>query len=40
MGSDEASVCTADRSLASVGCEDDDWADGGFEGAVEVGEAF
>lgn len=31
---------TADDSVAAVGGEDDDGGDGGFEGAVEVGEAF
>jgi len=30
----------ADGAFAPVGGEDDDGGDGGFEGAVEVGEAF
>lgn len=31
---------TADDGFAAVRGEDYDWGDGGFEGAVEVGEAF
>ena len=33
-------ACASDDGVATVGSEDDDRRDGGFEGTVEVGEAF
>lgn len=40
VGGDEVGVGAADGGLAAVGGENDDGGEGGFEGAVEIGEAF